>query len=175
LIVNNGGSIVTLEAHGHGERGSLGLSSVVCVKVLNFDLLLVLVCIVEHEHLHGVLEGSWVLELNVEASGTEFVLTLLPSVSKLDIKLLEFARWRSLCTLLGDFVGCSWCLNLEVNFLVLIDLDSLLEETFIPYILIMLIFFIFRLVTSLLTLLEFFNVLLIFLILLFFSVRFTLW
>jgi len=145
------------------------------VKVLNFDLLLVLVCIVEHEHLHGVLEGRWVLELNVEASGTEFVLSLLPSVSKLSIKLLEFGRWRSLCTLFGDFVGCSWCLNLEVNFLVLINLGSLLDETFIPYILIMLKFFIFRLEMSLLALLEFFNVLLILLILLFFSFRLTLW
>ena len=133
LVVYDCGSVVSLQAHGHSEGGGLSLSRVVCVKLFNFDLIFVLVGVVEHEDLHGVLERRWVLEVDAEAALPDLVLCLLPSLSKLSIEFLEFSWWRSLCALLGNFVGCTWCLNLEIDFLVLILLTILFEDAFIPY------------------------------------------
>lgn len=85
LIVNNSGSIVTLEAHGHGKRSGLSLCGIVSVKVLDLNLILVLLLIVENEHLHGVLEGGRVLEVDQEATLANLILRLLSSLDELGI------------------------------------------------------------------------------------------
>jgi hypothetical protein len=87
----------------------------------------------------------------------------------LSIELLEFSCWRSLCTLLSNLVGCTWCLNLEINLLVLILLGVLFKDAFIPYFFLVLELLLFVLELALLALEEFLCVLLILLIRLFLS------
>jgi len=147
----------------------LRLGSVVRVKVFNFDLIFVLVGVVEHEHLHRVLERCWILEVDGETSLTEFVFGLLPSLCELSIELLEFSCWRSLRTLLSNLVGCTWCLNLEVDLLVLVLFAILFKDALIPYFILVLELLLFGLELVLLALEEFLVVLLSLLIRLFFS------
>lgn len=164
LVVYNCGSVVSLQAHGHSEGSGLSLSGVVRVKLFNFDLIFVLVGVVEHEDLHGVLERRWVLEVDGEASLADLVLSLLPSLGKLSAEFLEFSRWRGLSALLGNFVGSTWCLNLEINFLVLILLAILFKDAFIPYFIFVLQLLLFGLKLILLAVEEFLVVLRILLI-----------
>lgn len=85
------------------------------------------------------------------------------------IELLEFSWWRSLRTLLSNLVGCTWCLNLEIDLLVLILLAILFKDAFIPYFILVLELLLFGLELVLLALEEFLVVLLILLIGLFLS------
>lgn len=130
------------------------------VKVLNLDLLLVLIGVVEHNDLHGLLERLRIFQIYHEATLAEFILWFLSRLVKLSVKLLEVSRWRSLGTLFGNLVSCTWCLYLEVDLLILLLLALGFGKTFVPHVIVMLLLLFLASVLRLLTLLELFIILL---------------
>lgn len=141
LVVHYGCADVTLQGQGHGEGGSLRLSWVVSVKLLNLDFLLVSVGVIEDDNLHCALVRCWILEVHGEATLAQFILRLLPGLLKLCCQLLEVGGWWSLCALLCNFVGGTWGLDLEVDLLVLIFLVLWLKDTFVPHFFLVLLLF----------------------------------
>ena len=130
------------------------------VELLNLDLLLILVCVVEHDDLHGALKLSRILEVHDEAALTEFVVRVLSGLLKLSIELLELSSWRCLRTLLSYFVGSTRCLYLKVNLDILLFFALWLKNTFVSHVFLVLYTFLLIFESFLLLLQEFFIVLL---------------
>ena len=86
LVVNNGGSGISLESHCHGHRCSLGLLGVLGVESFILDSLLVQVGVVEDYNTHTILEVLGVCEINEEAFLTKLVLWLLSIFVKLGLE-----------------------------------------------------------------------------------------
>ena len=143
------------------------------VKVLNLDLLLVLIGVVEHNDLHGLLERLRIFKIYHEATLAEFILWFLSRLVELSVKLLEVSRWRSLGTLFGNLVSCTWGLDLEVDLLSLLLLALGLAKTFVPHVIVMLLLRLLASVLRLLTLQELFIILLCLLVSLDLSSRFS--
>lgn len=143
LTVNYSCTVVSLKAQGHCEGGSLRLGGVVSVEVLHFDLILVLIDILEHQHFHCVLERSWIFEINRKASITDFVLWLFSGFLELLGELGVFSSGWGLGTLLSYLVGSSWSFNFEVNLLILLVLVLLNHDALVSNFIIMFNFFFF--------------------------------
>lgn len=132
LIVDDGGADFSLERHGHSHGGSLRLLGVLRVELLLLDGRLVHGAgrIVENDNAHGVLELSGILERDLEAAFAELVLRSLASSVKLRGESLVLGMvGNDLSALLGDLVGSTRSLNLEINLLAVVG-SGLVEALF---------------------------------------------
>lgn len=131
------------------------------VELLHLDFLLVFLSVVEDNHFHGALKLLWVLEVNCKTTLAQLIVRFIPGFLELRVKLLIFSSWWSLGTLLSNFVSCSRCLNLQINFLVLVILGLWLQKTLVPHFILVLHFLLFGFKCYLLTLLELLVILLV--------------
>jgi len=131
----------------------------VSVKLFNLDLLLILVCVVEHNDLHCALKLGWILEVHSEAALTKFIIWVLSGLVKLSVKLLELSSWWRLRTLLSDFVGSARRLYLEIHLNILLFLALRFKNTFVSHVLLVLYTFLLSFEFVLLLFKEFFVIL----------------
>lgn len=136
LVVNDGGSSVSLKSHCHGHRSCFGLLWVLRVKLLHLDGLLVQLGVVENYNTHHVLEFLGVLKFDQSALPTKFVLGLLSSFfeSLLELKILLLCG-NNFCTFFSNLVGSTGSFDLKIDFLSLLLLLMLrkLLKTFLSY------------------------------------------
>ena len=159
MVIYDCRTYITLKGQCHCKGSGLSLRWIVSVKLLNLDLLLVLVCVVEHNHLHCALKLSWILEVHSEAALTKLIIGVLSGLVKLSVKLLELSSWWCLGTLLSDFVGRTRCLYLEVHLNVLLFLALRFKNTFVSHVLLVLYTLFFGFEFVLLLFKEFFVIL----------------
>lgn len=117
LVINDGGTDLSLKGHCHRHSSRLSLRLVLGVKFLGLNLIL-LGGISENDNSHGVLEILWVLKINEETALSKLILLLLSCGLQLLVELIVLLLGLDcLGSLLSDRVGSSWVLNLKVNLL----------------------------------------------------------
>lgn len=110
-----------------------------CVKLLDLDLVLILVGVVKDNYLHNAFKLGRILEINQDSSLAKFVLRLLPGFSQL---LLEFDKvfgLNSLSTFLSNFVCSSWSFDFQIDFLGLVFLAFRLHDALVSHRVLMLL------------------------------------
>ena len=138
LVINDSSSCLGLESHGHCHRSCLCLVRILSVElfVLDGSLIEMASSVVKDDDSHSVLELLRVLELNLKATSSNLVFRLCSGSSKI-LKVLGelILRGDDGSTLLGHFIGCTWCLYLKVDLFVHVLVGHNLLQTFLSYLL----------------------------------------